>query len=394
MQKRRADEWAIWRLAVSPLRRVTISGFPAGSGNDSTKGDLPMKEPLAPKERPILTAHEPHPSPGEARRGEGPRYVLGVRYYRRMKVDRVYPMSMTLNPVAGHLQGIKSHTPPVEIRPVLPGAQVTPTHYETETTGAIPPFYVTPLVRGKLAEARLEVYSRGRLVQEIPLRMKGTSQRLTWVLLLLTILVPLGLWYFTRHLNLSTASAASAPAPGPAAVSKAEAEPEEEDEGPKLSLEEKKMFMSKGVMQGRGAATPEEFFSNEAKGRSGGKAEKNAPPQEAKIASVTTPKPVGTVEQTTMHVLPDFHIGYKTETVPRADSEGNLTQVTTKQPFSVTGWIAARAQAGYDRLRELGDEIYLSFCVGFFFLALTLVSWEVHAARRSRRSGEPIALGA
>src|SRR5260370_14800028 len=109
------------------------------------KEGLRMKEPLASKERPILTAHEPHPSPGEARRGEGPRYVVGVRYYRRMKLKGVYRMVVNVRPLADHLRGIKSHTPTLQIRPVIPGAQVTPSHYELEMTGSTPAFYVTPV---------------------------------------------------------------------------------------------------------------------------------------------------------------------------------------------------------------------------------------------------------
>lgn len=318
-----------------------------------------MKEPLAPKDRPILTAHEAHPSPGETRRGEGPRYVVGVRFYRRMKLKRAYPMAVSLSPTAGHLHGIKSHVPTVEIRPVLAGALVTPSHYELETTGTTPAFYVTPLARGQL-DSRLEVYSHGRLLQEIPLPVKGTSQRLTWILLLLTIVIPLGMWYFLRQQNLSTIAA---PAQTPAAETQ-QAQAEEEDQGQAKNDEQMDRMAMKRMGQ-----TPLPGTT-----RKGGEAmtqpiaKSEVEPEEPKQNYHPLPKTTGPVERATMQVLPDF---------PK-----------------VTESIAAGIQAGYDGARGFAADLYLVFYVFLALLALTLLSWVVHAGRRASRRGQPIALGA
>jgi hypothetical protein len=283
-----------------------------------------------------------------------------------MKVQRVYPMTVSLSPMAGHLQGIKSHTPPLEIRPVLPGAQVTPSHYEMETTGSTPAFYVTPLARGKLADARLEVYSHGRLVQEIPLPMKGTRQRLTWILLFLAVLIPLGLYYFTRQVDLST-TGAKVPAP---AVHKAQAQLEEEDlsEGPAVPPETLEKAMKKNLMPGMGGTAPEGIFTKKAASSKRGGNVDEAQPQEPKSEFVLPPKPKGTLEAETLNVLPDF---------------GRPTK-----------WLGAQVQEGYDWARSLAVDLYLSFYLGLGLLALAIISWVFHAGRRSSRRGQPIALGA
>src|SRR5437899_1477134 len=125
------------------------------------------------------------PSAGSARnlgRATGAPQVQ-VRYYRRMRPNRVYPV------VVGWRGGARAAAP-VTVRLVMAGAQVVPAEQTLEAGGdGRATFYVTPLVRGWLRGERLEVLQDGRKVQEIRLPCKATTQRLTWLLLFLTIFV-------------------------------------------------------------------------------------------------------------------------------------------------------------------------------------------------------------
>jgi hypothetical protein len=285
-----------------------------------------------------------------------------------MKVKGVYPMVVNVRPLADHLRGIKSHTPTLEIRPVIPGAQVTPSHYELEMTGSTPAFYVTPVARGRLADARLEVYSHGRLVQEIPTPMRGTWQRPTWVLLFLTVLIPLGIYYFTKHVDLSSmgASVQSARAP---AKSQAGLEDEEDLDAAKPMDPEEGLRIQKMMAARMGAPTPPSTAGKAKKEEPKKEAPKvEGPPQEPKPVLANSPKPKGPIEQATIKLLPDF-------------------------PSIGTWTPAGGAQEVYDWSKIMASD-YLSFYVGLGLLALTLLSWVLHAARRSSRRGQPIALGA
>src|SRR5262245_38345424 len=106
-----------------------------------------------------------------------------VSYYRRMRPHKVYPFVVSL---AGGAAAA-----PVTLRLVVGGAQVVPFEQTLEpgNPDARATFYVTPLAKGQLRGERLEVLQGGAKVQEIRLPCKVTTQRLTWVLLLLTVLV-------------------------------------------------------------------------------------------------------------------------------------------------------------------------------------------------------------
>ncbi len=106
-----------------------------------------------------------------------------IRYYRRMRPNRVYPFTV------GWKGGARTSGEPVVVRLVMAGAQVVPA--EQTLDPARPDdratFFVTPLAKGWMRGERLEVVQGGRKVQEIRLGCKVTTQRLTWLLLLLTI---------------------------------------------------------------------------------------------------------------------------------------------------------------------------------------------------------------
>jgi hypothetical protein len=121
-----------------------------------------------------------------------------VRYYSRMRLQRVYPLSVEVSPSA---EGAVDSGAPVTVRPLITGALVVPPERKLDTgrPGARADFHVTALAKGRLRGALVEIHQPGQVVQTIPLQMKGTTQVLTWLLALLTILVPLGLgllvWY-------------------------------------------------------------------------------------------------------------------------------------------------------------------------------------------------------
>jgi hypothetical protein len=142
-----------------------------------------------PESAPSRGRTSPQRSTGPARdsgRSTGSGQVQ-VRYYRRMRPNRVYPVVVSWRE-SGRGPG------PVVVRLLMAGAQVVPAEQTLDPANPDDraTFYVTPLARGWLRGERLEVLQNGRKVQEIRLPCKVTTQWLTWVLLLLTIVV--GWW--------------------------------------------------------------------------------------------------------------------------------------------------------------------------------------------------------
>lgn len=151
-----------------------------------------MKETTAATARP--------PQPAAAISGTGTKYRFHVRYYRRMRLQHVYPVTVSARSVdAGTRTGA-----PVTLRAVIPGALVTPAELALDVSDpkAAATFYVTPLARCRLPDARIEVHSHGSPLQRIPLAMRATTQRLTWILAFLTLAVPAFLLYTTVYYKL------------------------------------------------------------------------------------------------------------------------------------------------------------------------------------------------
>jgi hypothetical protein len=159
-----------------PTRRD--AGVPAG------KGQIPRKETR--EVRPAVLHEEPCP--------------VIVRYYGRMRLQRVYPLTVTVAE-GSRRPGSGAGSLLVTIQPVIPGAYVVPA--EQALDGSIPggqaTFHVTPLARSRLSGACVQVRQPGRPAQSVPLRMKVTTQTLTWVLLALTILAPISLRWIARN---------------------------------------------------------------------------------------------------------------------------------------------------------------------------------------------------
>jgi hypothetical protein len=125
---------------------------------------------------------------------------LKVRFYDRMRVQRVYPLVVEVPSGATARPAHGQTLDPVVVRPVIPGALVVPAEQKLDVTrpGERASFHVTPLARGRFPSPYVEILHHGKLVQGIPLRMKGVTQRLTLFLLILALLLPWPVFYYTR----------------------------------------------------------------------------------------------------------------------------------------------------------------------------------------------------
>jgi hypothetical protein len=140
------------------------------------------------------------PAQHDPPREKGPEYALRLSYYGSMKPQRVYPLVVEVPSGRGAVPADGPTGVLVTLRPIVAGALVVPAELPLEVSrpGARATFHVTPLARGRLPEASVRILCNGRQVQELPMRMTARTQRLTWALLLLTLLLPSLLLYYTR----------------------------------------------------------------------------------------------------------------------------------------------------------------------------------------------------
>jgi hypothetical protein len=152
-----------------------------------------MKEPTPVRiDKGPSTGRETREARRPAVRADEPCSVV-VRYFGRMRPQRVYPLAVEVTR-AHRTEGGAGSLPAV-VRPIIPGALVVPSEepIDASVPGSRVVFQITPLARRRLPDARIEVHQKGRPVQEVALDMRVTTQRLAWVLLALAVLVPWGL---------------------------------------------------------------------------------------------------------------------------------------------------------------------------------------------------------
>jgi hypothetical protein len=127
------------------------------------------------------------------------KYDLRVSYYSRMNLQRVYSLVVEVPRGKGSVPADGPTGATVTLRPVVPGALVVPAQLPLEVArpGARATFHVTPLVRGRLPEACVRVLMDGQPARELRTRMKVKTQRLAWLLLLLALVLPAALVYWT-----------------------------------------------------------------------------------------------------------------------------------------------------------------------------------------------------
>lgn len=150
----------------------------------------------------IQTQAPPAPLPTRESMRSEPQVTLPpirVRYFKRMGFQRVYPVAVSWR--RRDAAAVPAGTEPVTLRLSAGGANVVPAEHALDPTkpDAHATFYVTPLAKGWLRQARLEVSHGGKKIQELPLRSKSVTQRPTVVLLALTILLPALITYYLRY---------------------------------------------------------------------------------------------------------------------------------------------------------------------------------------------------
>ena len=188
-------------------------------------------------------------------------------------------------------------------------------------------FQVTPLAKGRLRDARVGVYHQGRMLQDVPLRMKSTTQCLTRWLLLLTVAAPLFVWWTTSYLDFSSMG----PIEKKAAEVKKEEMPKSADE------------------PGLNADMPEA----------------KEPAAEAEEPKPAPKKTRGPLAKAIIQNVPEY------------------------QDYTYTRQAALKVQEGYNVLRSMQQKDHLTFWVCVSFLGLTFLSLVTHRQAHGKRKGKP-----
>jgi hypothetical protein len=260
-----------------------------------------------------------------------------VNYYSRMRVQRVFPLTVDLQ-ATGALSGR------VQVRPIIPGALVTPGIREVELGdgGSTLKFSVTPMAWGPLPHARLGLFQNGRHVGNVAIPMKGVRSLDTWLFLLLALLVPAAILFFTNHLDWSRSGGAKTHE-APLLMSHAVDTPSPKDETTPIP----------GENQRRAEAMAGAF-------RTPAKAEDTKPPSTLteKNSETASKKPPGNVERMIIHEVPEFG--------------------------GVTKSVAVQMQDCYEVFQKIEKQYYVSLYAGGLFLALALVSWFMNRNIRAR----------
>jgi hypothetical protein len=131
----------------------------------------------------------------DAGRGSGRAPALSVRYWKKMRINKVYPVVVSWSG-AGRDGG-----EPVSVRVVMAGAQVVPNELvmDPNEPRATATFYVTPLANGGLRGEKVEVLHQGQKIQEIRIPCNVTSQRGTLVWLFLALFIPWLMLHFFMY---------------------------------------------------------------------------------------------------------------------------------------------------------------------------------------------------
>lgn len=122
--------------------------------------------------------------------GSSVKHQVRVRYCRRMKVQGVYRMMVELRAIEPKGASAAGAGDSLIARPLISGAQVQPAEQELGPKASNNRIYfaITPLAKGRLKDARLQLLHQGRLLEEIKTPMTGTSKRTAWLLFLATLL--------------------------------------------------------------------------------------------------------------------------------------------------------------------------------------------------------------
>jgi hypothetical protein len=303
-----------------------------------------------------------------------------IHYYSQMKVNRVYPLSVEVT-------GENAPSGRVQIRPVIPGALVTPAVCEMELNAgrSAQDFAVTPLVRGALKDARIGFYSAGRSLTEIPVRMRGVRQAWTWAFLVMAIALPAIVYSLTSCVDWSRAAGTPWTKPLPPQMARAADTPPEPvsptamgmrggggAEGRGGGAEGRGGAGAQGGGRGSGPGGPPAGRGGAAAGGSAGRGgvAPGGPPagrpgtsapaaNDANVEPLPTPEKLpGIIERIIVANVPDFN-GY-------------------------TKPVAVRIQDYYEELQGWQRLYRIAFYLGLPFLGLAIISWFANKSYRTR----------
>jgi hypothetical protein len=289
-----------------------------------------MPDTPRPNDPPVVVGPGRPSAPRDPVPAAPPQFVVDVRFRNPLKTHRVSLLRVRLREFPRHRPFADVADTPVLVRPFIPGAQVTPveTRIDANKPGAEATFYVTALARGSYRHAHVQVLQAGRLLQEIPLSVKGTTQRLTWALALLTVLVPVFMLYACRYHQLQ----------GPMPI-------------PQVTPPNPEQFQAR---PGQGQVPPPGM----------------QPPQPGeKPSQTTTSRPGRPGELLTKRIRENVYPIPKV-TEPLADNLGELYQLSC----------------------DMSEHEYLIFWVALALLGMTIVSWMAHLPLPMSRLSEPLTL--
>jgi hypothetical protein len=326
-------------------------------------------------------------------------YDLRLRFYTTMRPQRVYPLAVE---VPGAAPGRAAEAPTgvlVLIRPVISGAVVVPATQPLDVSrpGARVTFDVTPVARGRLPGARVEVLRDGRPVQELRLRMRATTQRMTWIFLLLTVLLPILLMYFTRYGGRMSGNiidqrkravpGANAPADNPG---RAAPRPQRGGAQPQAPVRPGEVFfMPEGPAEGqetpRGGAEGEKPRGGGPRrgGRDGGDKPADKPAEGGqRQGGGPVPPPVPTLPEMEYYERPGMP-GEVMEFRVRTALEENVPDVPDVTRPAVNN-VAKYAGLGYGFLCDWAQDMHTGFWLAVALLIVTFASWLGHRTGRAR----------
>jgi hypothetical protein len=289
-----------------------------------------------------------------------------------MRLQRVYAVDVYLQEFPrGRPFGEVDETP-VVVRLSAAGAQVQPAEAKLNPgePGAHTTFFLTPLAKGVLRRARVEVLQGGRLLHEVPLPLKGTTQALTWFLACLTVLVPLGLMLACEYTPLKKQIEIPAKPPPPA----------QGGGGPMAG-------MAGGMAGGMRPTTGADVFQAMGTSTAGmlGSPDGAAP---LLAASLLYPRSVGLETATQSRRMPsvEYRPGMPGEVLTLY-----ITQNVHPIP-KVTEPAARRLGEVYQTTCNLTTDDHLAFWTALVLLGFTVISWVVHLPLPASRQSKPLTL--
>ncbi len=306
----------------------------------------------------------PAPQPRNSRPAadEGPRVL--VNYYYKMRQQRTYPLRVRWQLPEGARSA--ETPPPVVVRPVIPGALVAPAEGKLEAgSQSEAVFYVTPVGRGTIRDARVDVVGPAGGPRAVTLPVRYVRQRLTKILLLLTFLVPAFVLYATKYNKLEGSVPVKIPVNLKADVAGREPPAVPRPEG---APPNRRGGGAAPVRPGGGGGAP-------VGGRRGG-----PPPgmqNPAMAPRGRTPAPQGPTEITKM--------------IPGQPGDVLAYQIKRNMPDIpyFTAPVADGLGDAYTFLCRMSDTEPLAFYVACALLLLTGVSWFANMSSRARRRSQP-----